>query len=92
MTHEQPIRRRTVLRTAGGIAIASVVAGCLNNNDNDGKLPKSDVSYQDHPMKGQQCAGCEFFISAEGDENTGRCTQVEGKIAPDAWCGLYSPK
>lgn len=30
MTHQQPIGRRTVLRTVGGIAIGSVVTGCMS--------------------------------------------------------------
>ena len=92
MANDQPIRRRTVLRTAGGISIASIVAGCLNNSDSDGKSAKNDVSYQSQPMNGLKCSGCKFFIPSEEGEDGGKCTRVKGDIAPDAWCGLYSSK
>lgn len=91
MANDQPIQRRTILRTAGGIAIASIVAGCLDNSDSDGKSAKNDVDYQSQPMNGQQCSGCQFFIPPEEGGDTGKCTRVEGDIAPDAWCGLYAP-
>lgn len=77
MTNDQSIRRRTALRTAGGIAIASVVAGCLDNSDSDGMSAKNDVSYQSQPMNGQQCSGCKFFIPPEEGEDLGKCSRVD---------------
>ena len=89
MTDEQLLQRRTVLRTASGIALTSVIAGCSSTGT---KAPKADVNYQDHPKNGQQCSGCQFFVPPKEGETFGKCTQVEGKIAPDGWCQAYSPK
>lgn len=86
-------RRRFLQVAAGSIALG--LAGCSGGNrgDNGGggsnKIAKSQVNYQDHPMNGDQCSGCMYFVASGYGSNAGKCTKVKGKIANDGWCSLY---
>ena len=97
-SHAQPVHaekripRRVILRTlcAGTVSGGLGLAGCSGTNSGGNKVAKAAVNYQKHPRTGQQCSDCRYYRPSKADEDTGRCTKVEGKIAPDAWCSLYS--
>jgi anaerobic selenocysteine-containing dehydrogenase len=82
--HEQPSRRR-VLKAIALIG-AAAAAGAAGRAAAQAKAVKSAVSYQDQPRGSQRCADCMHFI--EG----GECRVVEGRISPDGWCSLFTPK
>jgi hypothetical protein len=42
--------------------------------------------------KGQECAGCNFFIPNKDAKKPGTCQLVKGPINPGGWCKLFSPK
>lgn len=50
------------------------------------KASKEQVQYQDSPKDGQQCSKCMQFVPSEA------CKVVEGKVSPQGWCRLYTPK
>lgn len=50
------------------------------------KLAKSRVQFQDKPNGGHKCGGCRFFQPPHS------CQKVRGKIDPDDWCELWTPK
>jgi hypothetical protein len=86
------VRRRFLQLLGSGIVVGT--AGCSSNTGGGGgsKTAKAEVSYQDHPNQGQQCSGCQFYQPPTDSGNAGSCSKVKGKIAPDAWCSLYSPE
>jgi hypothetical protein len=86
------VRRRFLQLLGSGIVVGA--AGCSSNTGGGGgsKTAKAEVSYQDHPNQGQQCSGCQFYQPPTDGGNAGSCSKVKGKIAPDAWCSLYSPE
>lgn len=83
--------RRRFLQLLGSASVIGI-AGCTGTTGGSSKVTKDDVNYQDHPKNGQQCSSCRFFVPPEEGENTGKCTQVEGDIAPEAWCQVYVPQ
>ena len=50
------------------------------------KISKAQVKYQNKPKGKQHCAVCVNFIAPHS------CRLVEGKINPNGWCTLFSPK
>lgn len=50
------------------------------------KLSKEDVNYVDKSKKDHDCSMCRQF------NKSGTCAQVEGAIAPEGGCDIYSPK
>lgn len=49
------------------------------------KLTKTQAQYQEQPKGDQQCSNCVHFTA-----ESGTCKLVQGSIAPDAWCILWS--
>lgn len=51
------------------------------------KALQASVQYRTHPKGEQKCGQCQHFIA---ESNT--CHLVEGQIAPEGWCSLWSKK
>lgn len=51
------------------------------------KLTKEQVEYVDKSKKDHDCSMCRQFCS-----ESKTCSQVEGAIAPEGGCSIYSPK
>lgn len=49
------------------------------------KMTKAQAQYQEQPKGDQQCSNCVHFMA-----ESGTCKLVQGPIAPDAWCMLWS--
>lgn len=49
------------------------------------KVSQADAAYQGSPKGDQRCSKCVHFLA-----DSGSCRLVEGSIAPDGWCRLYS--
>lgn len=49
------------------------------------KISKADAAYRDNPNGDQRCSQCAHF-----NAGSGTCQLVEGDIAPDGWCRLYT--
>ncbi|HQT64843.1 MAG: hypothetical protein B7Z75_08225 [Acidocella sp. 20-57-95] len=79
--------RRTALKAGlAVIAGSSAVAVAGRAKAQSAKAAQSTVGYQAKPNNGQQCSTCTQFVAPNA------CQIVDGVIAPDAWCQLYSPK
>ncbi|WP_227378875.1 high-potential iron-sulfur protein [Haladaptatus halobius] len=78
--------RRRFLQLLGTGTVLSL-AGCSSLT---GKASKGQVNYQDHPKGDQRCSNCRFYEPPENGDSAGTCSRVEGEIAPDAWCNVYS--
>jgi hypothetical protein len=80
------VSRRMVM---AGFAAASVGAACLAVSRParaQTKMSQADAKYQDSPKGSEKCAGCGLFAAPDA------CNAVDGKISPEGWCQLYSPK
>jgi hypothetical protein len=90
-------RRGFVGRAMGGLGVAAGVLtlGRSERAAAQDKVPKNAVAYQNEPkvVDGveQRCDNCQFYIQPEGDAEMGGCQLVSGKIAPQAWCNIWSP-
>ncbi|MFC7053838.1 high potential iron sulfur protein [Hansschlegelia quercus] len=72
-----------------GFAAASVGVACLAMSRParaQTKMSQADAKYQDSPKGSEKCAGCGLFAAPDA------CNAVDGKISPEGWCQLYSPK
>lgn len=49
------------------------------------KLTKEQVKYEDPAKKSDHCGDCRHY-------QAGACSQVEGSIAPKAWCTIFNAK
>ena len=82
------ISRRNVLRgvacAAAGAAVVTATGGsaCAAKP----KRSQADVAYQDHPHGDERCDNCEPFIPPD------KCKTVEGTVAAQGWCKIYSAK
>ena len=79
------LSRRRVL---GGAALIGVGAACAFSASATAqtKQKQADVQYQASPKGADKCSGCAMFQPPDA------CMGVEGKISPEGWCSLYSPK
>ncbi|WP_227356559.1 high-potential iron-sulfur protein [Haladaptatus salinisoli] len=84
-THTKTARRRFLRLLGAGSAIS--VAGCSSIT---GKASKAQVNYRNRPKGDQRCSNCRFYDPPENGDGAGTCSRVEGEIAPDAWCNVYS--
>jgi hypothetical protein len=76
--------RRNVLR---GVACAAAVAATGERAlAAKPKRSQADVAYQDHPHGDERCDNCEPFIPPD------KCKTVEGTVAAQGWCRIYSAK
>lgn len=51
------------------------------------KVSKASVNYQTKPNGEKKCSGCANFIASSN-----MCKRVQGKVSPEGYCGLWSPK
>ncbi|QZO02479.1 high-potential iron-sulfur protein [Chenggangzhangella methanolivorans] len=72
----------------GGAAAIAVGAACAATGPARAQTKQSqaDVQYVAKAPAGDKCSGCAMFQPPEG------CQGVEGKISPEGWCSLYTPK
>ena len=82
-TDKHGISRRGVL---GGAAVAVGVGAGLVSTCAYAKTSQTDAKYQDKPSGANKCSGCMQFEAPNG------CKLVEGNIAENGWCILYTPK
>ncbi len=52
------------------------------------KMSKEDSAYQPTPMGKQKCGNCEFAYKKVVRKQF-ICSQIEGDIAPQAWCNQW---
>jgi len=50
------------------------------------KMTQKMVAYQDTPKGAQRCDKCSLF------QPPNACKTVEGKISPQGWCSVFTPK
>ena len=82
------LSRRSVLHgvmtaAAGAAVIAATGERALAAKP---KRSQADVAYQDHPKGDERCDNCEPFIPPD------KCKTVEGTVAAQGWCKIYSAK
>ena len=79
------ISRRVALGGAAVVAVGAVcaVTGVANAQT---KQSQADVQYVAKAPAADKCSGCALFQPPDA------CQGVEGKISPDGWCGMYTPK
>lgn len=70
--------RRALL--GGALAVA---AGEPRAQPAPRQLTKVEAQYEPHPRGIAMCAACTLFVRPN------LCTQVQGEVAPDAWCKLF---
>ena len=74
------------LAAGSGAAVALVLSGGADAALAQPKTSKKTAKYQDHPNKGQQCSGCNYFRPPHG------CQLVAGNISPNGWCSFFAKK
>jgi hypothetical protein len=82
------VSRRALCRAAAALAGAAVL-GLAAPREAAGaatKIAQAAAKYQDHPHGSQHCAICTYF------EPPSSCKLVAGRIVPNGWCELFSPK
>ncbi len=79
------ISRRTMI---AGAAMVGAGAVCLASTRAmaQSKQKQADVQYQGSPKGADKCGGCAMFQPPDA------CQGVEGKISPEGWCSMYTPK
>lgn len=79
------VSRRIVLGGAAAIGFG-VGAACFGAAQAQTKMSQADAKYVDKAPAADKCSGCALFQAPDA------CQGVDGKISPDGWCSLYSPK
>jgi hypothetical protein len=79
--------------TEGGVPEAYVTATAQNGQQRnpDNLVAPSALAYQEEPKDGQQCSGCQFYITDKNGDGMGACTLITGTVDPQGWCNSYSP-
>ena len=85
--------RRWLLAAGLAVAAASMVAALIPTLGRAaGTTPKSEVKYRFAPNGKHRCELCASFIAADRPDAPGTCKIVEGPIARDGWCALFSQR
>lgn len=79
------ISRRVALGGAAAVAVGAVCA-MTGVASAQSKMAQKDAQYVDKAPGEQKCSGCALFQAPDA------CQGVEGKISPDGYCSLFSPK
>jgi len=90
--NEQNISRGSLLAKLAVAPIAIGALAMLRANEAEAGTPKSAVQYVTHPVGGKQCSGCKFFKAGATPKANGKCSIVDGPIAPNAYCVAYAGK
>jgi hypothetical protein len=72
-----------VASAAAGVAVATTGTRAFAAKK---KKTQAEVAYQDHPHGNERCDNCEPFIPPN------QCRTVEGPVAAQGWCNIYSAK
>lgn len=80
--HKLISRRTFVAGTVGLIGGASLLHRTASAQT---KSTQAEVEYQATPQGGDKCADCTFY---EAGSNS--CKVVDGTVAAEGWCNLYS--
>jgi hypothetical protein len=82
------VSRRSVLQTIWTASAAALVMApaTIRSAVAQGRVPKPQAQYQDHPKDGQHCSLCINFVAPSS------CRIVEGEISPDGWCQFFAAK
>lgn len=83
------LSRRAFFRSMTGYTLgAAIVLGFIPNltSAQSNKMTQKAAAYQDTPKGTQRCDNCALFVSPDA------CKMVEGKIAPQGWCSVFTPK
>lgn len=78
------ISRRACL--GGAALIVGAGATCMMSTSAAAKTSQADAKYQEKPQGDNKCSGCAQFQPPDA------CKVVDGKISPEGWCQLYTPK
>jgi hypothetical protein len=82
MNEKPKLSRRSMLKSAVGVAGAVVCAGLASNRRAfaQAKASKAAMKYQDHPNGDQMCGNCIQF------EPPSDCKVVEGPVSASGYC------
>lgn len=78
------LSRRTML--GGAALVAGIGASAVLSTTAQAKVPQNSAKYQDSPKGSSKCEGCSQFQAPDA------CKVVDGKVSPNGWCQLFSPK
>lgn len=85
--------RRELFRKSAVAAVGLAVAGVtLSTEPAAAKMSQKGAMYRSKPNGTQKCSGCARFKAGPTPNADGTCAIVEGKIAPEGWCVMYTPK
>ncbi len=79
------LSRRSVIAGAAMIGVGAVCMAA-SRAQAQSKMSQADAKYQDKPNGEDYCEKCALFQAPDA------CQGVDGKISPQGWCSLYSPK
>jgi secreted PhoX family phosphatase len=84
----QDLSRRTFCQGAAASALGAVAFFVLGAKPAAAqtKMTQEAASYQNTPKGTQRCDNCALFVSPDA------CKMVEGKIDPQGWCSVFTPK
>ncbi len=90
----EKLSRGSVLKALAAVPAAALAIGYAHNEaEAAAKSPQSAVQYQNKPKNGVKCAQCRFYLAnKKSPKADGACSVVAGKISPNGWCVVYSPK
>lgn len=90
MTKSEGISRRQVLTIAAGAAGSSIAGAATiigaSTPAQAAKMSQQAVKYQNTPKGEQRCDNCALF------EAPSSCKTVDGTVAAQGWCIVYSKK
>ncbi len=80
------VSRRSFCRAAALAGAAALGLAATREAAAAAKISQAAAKYQDRPHDSQHCSICTYF------EPPSSCKLVAGRIVPNGWCQLFSPK
>lgn len=85
--------RRELFKKGAIAAVGLAVAGvALSAESAAAKMSQQGAMYQPKPHANQKCSGCARFKPGATATADGSCAIVDGKISPNGWCVMFTPK
>ena len=85
--------RRELFKKGAVAAVGVAVAGvALSVESAAAKMTQAGAMYQPKPHGNQKCSVCARFTPGPTPTADGTCAVVDGKISPDGWCVMFTPK